>query len=123
MLVSEFSETCQLYKDFQVWEIENLDAFFDGNQILSTILLDHYKINIDELAERRSEIEETDLQIITTLLKMVDNKSFFIFTLHDENHLELVKMQQLKVMNFGTDINEIRPDRVYVMIMDKKSNS
>jgi len=51
---------------------------------------------------------------------MVDDKSFFVFTLHDENHLELVKMQQLKIMNFGVDINDVRPDRVYVVIMDKK---
>lgn len=124
MLVSEFSETCQLYKNFQIWEIESLDAFFEGNQILATILFDHYKIPIEDLAERRSEIEETDLQIMTTLLKMVDDKSFLIFTLHDERHLELIKMQELKVMNFGIDIKEaIKGDKVYVMIMDKKSNS
>ena len=121
MLVSEFSETCQLYKGFQIWEIENINAFFEGNQILSTIFQDHYKISVEELSERRSEIEETDLKIITTLLKMVDDKSFFIFTLHDENHLELVKMQQMKIMNFGIDIKEaVRGDRVYVVIMDKK---
>lgn len=124
MLVSEFSETCQLYKNFQIWEIESLDAFFEGNQILATILFDHYKIPIEDLAERRSEIEETDLQIMSTLLKMVDDKSFLIFTLHDERHLELIKMQELKVMNFGIDIKEaIKGDKVYVMIMDKKSNS
>ena len=120
MLVGEFSETCQLYTGFQIWEIENINAFFDGNQILATILSDHYKISVDELAEKRSEIEETDLQIIINCLRLVDDKSFFVFTLHDENHLELVKMQQLKIMNFGVDINDVRPDRVYVVIMDKK---
>jgi len=120
MLVGEFSETCQLYTGFQIWEIENINAFFDGNQVLATIFKDHYNITVDELEERRGEIEDTDLKIITTLLKMVDDKSFFVFTLHDENHLELVKMQQLKIMNFGVDINDVRPDRVYVVIMDKK---
>ena len=46
--------------------------------------------------------------------------SFFIFTLHNANHLELVKMQQLKIMNFGVNIEEVKGDCVYVVIMDKK---
>jgi hypothetical protein len=33
--------------------------------------------------------------------------------------MELVKMQRMKVMDFGINIEEIRNDRVYVMIMDK----
>ena len=120
MLVGEFSETCQLYTDFQIWEIENINAFFEGNLVLATIFKDQYGISVEELKEKRSEIEDSDLSIITTLLKMVDDKSFFVFTLHDENHLELVKMQQLKIMDFGVDINDVKGDKVYVVIMDKK---
>ncbi len=120
MIVTEFSETCQLYTDFQIWEIENLDAFFKGNEILTTIFFDHYKIDVKELKEKRKEIKDSDMDIITKLLSFVDNKSFFIFTLHNENHLELVKMQQLKIMNFGVNIEEVKGDCVYVVIMDKK---
>lgn len=120
MIVSEFSETCQLYTDFQIWEIENIDAFFSGNQVLASILKDHYSIPVDELKERRSEIEDDDMEIMAKLLRLVDDKSFFMFTLHDENHLELVKMQQLKIMNFGINIEEVKGDCVYVVIMDKK---
>lgn len=120
MLVSEFSETCQLYTGFQIWEIENINAFFEGNQVLASIFKDHYGIPVEELEEKRSEIEGNDLQIMTSLLRLVDDKSFFIFTLHDENHLELIKMQQMKVMDFGIDINDVKGDRVYVVIMDKK---
>jgi hypothetical protein len=29
-------------------------------------------------------------------------------------------MQQQKIMNFGVDINNIKNDHVYVVIMDKK---
>ncbi len=122
MLVNEFSETCQLYTDFQIWEIASINDFFKGNEILSTIFHDHYKIPIEELKDRRSEIADSDLEIITKLLSLVDDKSFFIFTLHDENHLELIKMQQLKIMNFGIDINTIKGYCVYVVIMDKKVN-
>ncbi len=120
MLTTEFSNNCYQYTGFQVWEIENISDFFKGNSILATICKDEYKISPQELLDDRSKIQESDIQIMTKLLSLVSDKYFFIFTLHDENHLELVKMQRLKIMNFGVNIEEIRPDRVYVMIMDKK---
>ncbi|MBE7442612.1 MAG: hypothetical protein KF732_04545 [Flavobacteriales bacterium] len=123
MLANEFSETCFQYENFMVWEIENMDAFFKGNEVLKTIFEDCYKIPFKDFKERRKEIQETDLQMMTKLLNYVDDKHFFIFTIHDENHLELVKMQRMKIMDFGLNIEDIRKDRVYVMIMDKKTAS
>ena len=81
MLTAEFSERCYQYENFQVWEVENIDAFFEGNGILAKIFHDHYSIPYDELKERRSEIQDTDYQIMTKLLGKVDDKYFFIFTL------------------------------------------
>lgn len=121
MLVSEFSESCTQYENFQVWEIDSIDSFFKGNQVLAKIFNDLYSIPLEELHEKRKEIADSDLGIMMKLLKEVDDKSFFVFTLHDQNHMELVGMQRLKVMNFGIDIEKIRHDRVYVMIMDKKT--
>ncbi|HRP61510.1 MAG TPA: hypothetical protein PK833_14655 [Vicingus sp.] len=123
MLANEFSETCFQYENFMVWEIENMDAFFKGNEVLKTIFEDCYKIPFKDFKDRRKEIQETDLQMMTKLLNYVDDKHFFIFTIHDENHLELVKMQRMKIMDFGLNIEDIRKDRVYVMIMDKKTAS
>lgn len=123
MLANEFNETCFQYENFMVWDIENMDAFFKGNEILTNIFEDCYKIPFKEYKERRSEIQETDLQMMQKLLNFVGDKYFYIFTLHDENHLELVKMQRSKVMNFGIDIESIKNSRVYVMIMDKKTES
>ena len=123
MLANEFSETCFQYENFMVWDIENVDAFFKGNEVLKTIFEDCYKIPFKDYKERRTEIQETDIQMMTKLLNYVDDKHFFIFTIHDENHLELVKMQRMKIMDFGVNIEEIRKDRVYVMIMDKKTAS
>ena len=120
MLVSEFSDTCKLYKDFHVWEIESIDAFFEGSEILATIFQDYYQIPLDEFAKKRKEIPGSDLDIMRNLLSLVDDKSFFLFTLHDENHLELVGMQKMNIMSFGIDIEKIKNDRVYAMIMDKK---
>ncbi len=120
MLASEFSETCTMYEGFQVWEIENMEAFFKGNEILATIFKDQYQFPISEFVEKRGEIQQSDYEIMESLLRLVDDKTFFIFTLHDKNHLELIAMQKMKVMNFGMDIEKIKNDCVYAMIMDKK---
>ena len=122
MLVNEFSSTCQLYEGFQVWEIENITAFLNGNAVLATIFQDCYNIPLKEIEEKRSDIADNDFDIITNLLILVNDKSFFIFTLHDKNHLDLVGMQRMKVMNFGIDIEKIRDDCVYAIIMDKRSS-
>ncbi|KAA3652408.1 MAG: hypothetical protein DWP98_01395 [Bacteroidetes bacterium] len=119
MIVSDFSDTCKLYDGFHIWEIESLDAFFRGSDILATIFHDFYHIPFEELNEKRNEIADSDFDIMINLLTLVNDKSFFLFTLHDENHLELVGMQKRKIMNFGMDIERIRKDRVYAMIMDK----
>jgi len=119
MIVSEFSDTCKLYEGFQVWEIESIEAFFKGNEILATIFQDFYNIPMDEFIEKRKDISDTDFDIMKNLLSHVNDKSFFLFTLHDKNHLELVGMQKMNVMNFGMDIEKIKNDHVYAMIMDK----
>lgn len=120
MIEKDFRTNCQDYDGFQVWEVENLNAFFEGNKVLSTIFEDEYKMSLAELTEKRKDIEETDIEIIKRLLDLVGDKSFYIFTLHDQNHLELVGMQETKQMDFGLDIAKIKGDTVYVMIMDKK---
>lgn len=119
MIVTEFKETCSTYTNFEVWEVENIDAFFRGNEVLATIFQDMYKMSLEEFTIRREEIEENDYEIITKLLKEVGDKYFYIFTLHDKNHLELIGMQNQKIMNFGVDIEKIKHDHVYVLIMDK----
>ncbi len=120
MLASDFTDTCTLYEGFEVWEIENLDAFFKGNEILATIFQDFYKIPLSEFAEKRKTIVDNDFDIMQNLLTLVHDKTFFLFTLHDPNHLELIGLQKTNVMNFGLDIEKIKKDRVYAMIMDKK---
>ena len=101
-------------------DTESLDAFFKGNEILAAIFKDSYNIPSEEFVERRKEIPDSDFDIMKNLLDLVDDKSFFLFTLHDENHLELVGMQKMNVMYFGVDIENIKNDHAYAMIMDKK---
>ena len=75
---------------------------------------------LSEFNERRSEIEISNMDIMKGLLNQVGDKYFLIFTFHDDNHWELVKLQKQKVMNFGVDIENITDNHVYILMMDKR---
>lgn len=122
MIAIDFTETCSTYENFEIWEVDSIESFFKGNQILETIFTDFYKISVEDLFENRIQVQETDYQIILKLLKEVSDKTFFVFTLHDKNHLELIGLQKMKVMNFGIDIEKIKHNHIYIMIMDKQSS-
>ncbi len=123
MLVEDFRQNCTQYDKFQIWDIENMDAFFKGNQVLSEIFENDFKMPVEEFGEKRAEIEHSDMEIMKCLLDQIGDKHFFIFTLHNKEHMELVLMQKTKVMDFGMDIENIQEDHVYVVIMDKKSTA
>ena len=119
MLVNNFSESCAQYENFQIWDIENMNDFLNGNKVLEEIFKIDYKMPVTEFVERRAEIEQSDMEIMKNLLDQVGDKHFYIFTHYDPNHQVLIHMQDTKVMNFGIDIKEVSPEHVYVVIMDK----
>lgn len=120
MLVKNFKDEAKQYANFEVWDIENMDAFFKGNGVMAEMFQIEYQMKVSEFAEKREEISQTDMEIMQNLLGLVGDKHFFIFTYHDDNHSEIVHMQTNKIMNFGIDIEAIEKDHVYVVIMDKK---
>ncbi len=119
MLVQQFSENPFQYKDFEIWDVENMAAFFKGNGVLKEIFEKEYKILVSDFDKRRAEMQETNLGIMANILDQIGDKHFFVFTLHDDNHMELIKMQKTGVMNFGMNIEDILFDHVYIVIMDK----
>ncbi len=119
MLVNDFKNKVNEYKNFEVWEVSGMNDFFKGNTILKTIFETDYKIKLSDFFSKRHEIQETDLAIMHKLLDQVGDKHFYIFTLLDPNHLELIQIQDMKLMDFGMDIAEIKNNCVYIMIMDK----
>ncbi|MDP6908110.1 MAG: hypothetical protein QF371_01330 [Flavobacteriales bacterium] len=121
MLVKNFKENCSQYDNFMVWDVENMDAFFTGNAVLAEIFKAEYKMPVEEFNDRRSEISETNMDIMENLLELIGDKHFFIFTYHDDNHWEIVQLQVQKIMDFGLDIEAIEKDHVYILIMDKRS--
>ena len=43
MIVQQFNENAVQYKDFQIWDVENMDAFFNGNGVIQEIFEKDYK--------------------------------------------------------------------------------
>ena len=120
MIVKTFSQNCKEYENFAIWDIEDMDAFFGGSDVLAEIFENDYKMPAAEYKAKREEILDTDIEVMTKLLDQVGDKHFYVFTLHDNNHMELIQLQETKVMNFGMNIQEINGDRVYTVMMDKK---
>lgn len=119
MIVNKFQDSCKEYKGFQIWDVKSMDDFMSDNPVLNDIFLKDYKMSYVEAKEDRKRIKDSDLTIMNDLLDQIGDKHFYIFTWHDNNHAEVVQMQNLKVMNWGIDINEIEKDHVYIIMMDK----
>ncbi len=119
MLVSNFIDSCAQYRNFEIWDINSLKDFLEGNGVLGEIFTHAYKIPASQVEERRNEIDKTDMEIMKHLLDQIGDKHFLIFTLYDANHQELIMLQDKKIMNFGIDISKIEKDHVYIMLMDK----
>ena len=119
MIVKNFQSTCNEYKNFQIWDVSTMDDFMSDNPVLNEIFTKDYEMPYIEAKENRTEIPDSDLTIMDALLDQIGDKHFYIFTWHDNNHSEVVQMQNLKVMNWGIDINEVKKDHVYIIMMDK----
>lgn len=119
MIVQDFKNTITQYKNFEIWDIENIDEFLNGNGVIKEIFEKEYKIPFHQFHERRLEIQETNLDLITSILDQIGDKYFYPFTKGDPNHNELITMQETKIMNFGINIANIDMSHVYIFIMDK----
>lgn len=120
MLVNDFKIECVKYENFQVWDVENMEAFFNGNQIIPQIFKDTFKVTTDSFLKDKTQLPSSDLEIVERVLDQIGDKHFYIFTTGDKNHLELIGMQMSKIMDFGIDISKINETHLYVVIMDKK---
>lgn len=120
MVVHNFLESANLYNNFEIWDITTFNDFVSGNKVITEIIEKEYKVTKDQINTDRNCIADSDMTIILKTLELISDKSFVVFTLYDENHQELIAMQEQKMMTFGIDIEDIHPDHIYIMIMDKK---
>jgi hypothetical protein len=120
MVIHDFMENAFLYANFEIWDVATMADFYNGNKIITTIIEKEYKIKVPDLLQDRSLIEDSDMSIVLKTLDLIGDKYFVVFTLFDENHQELIAMKEQKIMDFGTDIENLHPDHIYIMIMDKK---
>ena len=119
MIVKNFTETAKEYKNFKIWDVPQMDDFMQDNPVLNEIFLIDYKIPYIESRLNPTAVEDSDLEVMHKLLDQIGDKHFFIFTWHDDNHSEMVQMQNLNIMNWGIDINEVDKTHVYIVMMDK----
>lgn len=119
MIVQRFSENPYQYEGFEIWVVKNMTEFFNGNGVIQEIFEKEYKIPISEFENRRAELPETSLGLMTHILDQIGDKHFVVFTLNDENHQAFIAMQESKIMDFGVAIQDLEPDQVYILIMDK----
>lgn len=119
MIVENIKSNISQYKNFEIWDIENVDAFFSGNAVIKEIFEKEYKMRIHDFQNKRESIPETDLGLITSILDQIGDKHFFVFVLGNQNHTELIDLQESRVMNFGVDITQLNPTHYYILIMDK----
>lgn len=119
MLVQDFKNNVVQYENFEIWDVENIHAFFKGNGVVKEIFEKEYKIPYNQFEDRRSEIPETNIGLIAAILDQIADKHFYIFTKGDPNHNELIHMQEAKIMTFGINIANIDLAHVYIVIMDK----
>ncbi len=122
MIVQDFKNTVTHYSNFEIWEVKNIDAFFEGNRAIKEIFEKEYHIPFSLFKQRRSEIKENDFQLMSTILDHVGDKSFFLFTYGDSNHNDLVYLQDSRTMNFGINIDNLHHYHVYIIIMDKNKD-
>ena len=122
MVVTDFSEKYAMYENFQIWEILNLDDFFQSHTMLFEIFKKEYGFPFEKRNESGKKFEDTDIEIVSKLMNYFNDKQFFIFSLNDNNHKELITLQERKIINFGIDICAIEPSKLYVLDMDKTSN-
>lgn len=120
MVVHDFLSSANLYSNFQIWEVKSFNDFIVGNEVIKEIIEKEYKVSFENLLNDRGSIEESDMTVILKVLEFINDKHFVVFTLYDENHQELIAMQEAKMMSFGVDIEDINPDYIYIMVMDKK---
>lgn len=120
MLTQDFRTTAAQFHNFEIWVVENIEEFFNGNGVIKEVFEKEYNIPFKDFHKRRSEIKENNLELINTILDHINDKHFLVFTKGDPNHNDLIYMQEAKIMNFGVNIANIELSNVYIIIMDKK---
>lgn len=120
MLVTHFAENAENYENFEIWDVDSFESFYTGNPIIKEIATKEFKVVGDKKELLYKQKITENIPVVEDVLDLINDKHFFVFTLHDPNHLELVGMQKTKTMDFGVDISNIDPNHSYIVVMDKR---
>lgn len=120
MIVTDLLSNIKLYNNMSIWSIPNLEEFMKMHNSLQDAFKQEYQT--DYTNRFNAGFMDPDQVAITKLLDYFEDKHFFVFSLNDQQHMELIMLQDKKILNFGIDINQIRPDLIYVLEMDKTTD-
>lgn len=122
MTVTDFDKNYRLFENMAIWEIQDLDHFFEGEEPMLNIFKDEYGFEYSELANHKDTFTDTPFMVVSRVLDYFGDKHFFVFENDNKHHHDLMKLQDQKIIQFGMDIHVLNPSRIYVLMMDKSKN-
>lgn len=118
MVIKDFSEKYYLYENMSIWEVKTLDEFFKAHESMFEIFEDVYGFPFCS-RKKQGYFKDSDIRVVSKLLNRFSDIYFFIFSLNDKHHKDLIRLQKNNTINFGMDIEKLEPDSIYVLEMDK----
>lgn len=119
MIASDFTNTCQLYENMALWEINSLEEFIKSDVFLPEIFKNEYGFDFEERNKTENKFTDNLVTVATKLLDYFSDKHFFVFQDGNPQHQELKALQDKKIIAFGMDIYVLHPNRTYALMMDK----
>ena len=122
MTVTDFDKNYRLFENMAIWEIQDLDHFFEGEEPMLNIFKDEYGFEYSGLPNHKDTFTDTPFMVVSRVLDYFGDKHFFVFENNNKHHHDLMKLQDQKIIQFGMDIHVLNPNRIYVLMMDKSKN-
>ena len=101
MTVTDFDKNYRLFENMAIWEIQDLNHFFEGEEPMLNIFKDEYGFEYSELESHKDTFTDTPFMVVSRVLDYFGDKHFFVFE-NNNKHLN--------------------PNRIYVLMMDKSKN-
>lgn len=111
-----------MYLNMSIWTVSTEEEFIKMHENLAEAFKQEYKFDYNERNNPYNKFNDSSKTVINKLLDYFNDKCFFVFEQNDENHLQLIMLQEKKIINFGIDINSIEPNKIYVLEMDKTTD-
>ena len=111
-----------MYENLAIWEINDLESFFNAHGLLKEIFVREYRMLFERRFNAENNFTDSDSVVVGKLLNHFADKYFVVFENGDPNYILLKEFQEKSVLDFGRDMNVLDPSKIYVLEMDKKKD-